>query len=50
MRDDDLTILGRATRAGFTGDVFGVTRADRRRPMLIEGMTGTGKATLLKNT
>ena len=49
MRDDDLTILGRATRAGFTGDVFGVTRADRRRPMLIEGMTGTGKTTLLKN-
>src|SRR4051794_39159560 len=49
MRDDDLTILGRATRAGFTGDVFGVTRADRRRPTLIEGMSGTGKTTLLKN-
>src|SRR3954470_11438155 len=49
MRDDDLTILGRTTRAGFTGGEFGVPRTDRRRPTLIEGMTGTGKTTLLKN-
>src|SRR3954452_490344 len=49
MRDDDLTIIGRLRNSTSIGAAFGVTRADRRRPTLIEGMTGTGKTTLLKN-
>src|SRR3954454_23406837 len=49
MRDDDLTIIGKTKRSTFIGAEFGLTRADRRRPTLIEGMTSTGKTTLLKN-
>src|SRR5689334_19006869 len=49
MRDDDLTILGRTRNSIAIGGVFGLTRADRRRPTLIEGMTGTGKTTMVKN-
>src|SRR5919205_1812941 len=50
MRDQDRTIIGREkTRLGNIGAEFGLTRADRRRPTLIEGMTGTGKTTLVKN-
>src|SRR3954449_11467130 len=47
--DQDLTIIGRLRNSTSIGAAFGVTRADRRRPTLIEGMTGTGKTTLLKN-
>src|SRR5689334_7931805 len=53
MRDDDLTddltIIGRLRNSTSIGAKFGLTRADRRRPTFIEGMTGTGKTTLLKN-
>src|SRR3954451_5068955 len=47
--DQDLTIIGKLRNSTSIGAAFGVTRADRRRPTLIEGMTGTGKTTLLKN-
>src|SRR3954452_1199615 len=47
--DQDLTIIGKLRNSTSIGAAFGLTRADRRRPTLIEGMTGTGKTTLLKN-
>src|SRR4051812_17221208 len=49
MRDHDLTIIGRLRNSIALGDEFGLTRADRQRSTLIEGMTGTGKTTLVKN-
>src|SRR3954447_24214456 len=47
--DQDLTIIGKLRNSTSIGAAFGLTRADRRRPTLIEGMTGTGKTTLMKN-
>ena len=49
MRDDDLTIIGRAKRGGIiSGQEFGVSRRDRRQHLDVQGQTGTGKSTLLK--
>src|SRR3954463_16411234 len=47
--DQNLTIIGKLRNSTSIGAAFGLTRADRRRPTLIEGMTGTGKTTLLKS-
>ena len=48
MRDDDTTIIGR--RIGYSdtpAKVFGISRADRRRHLYVQGKTGSGKSTLL---
>ena len=48
MSDDDTTIIGQ--RIGYSdslAEVFGVSRADRRRHLYVQGKTGSGKSTLL---
>ena len=48
MSDDDLTTIGR--RIGYSdtpAEVFGISRADRRRHLYVQGKTGSGKSTLL---
>lgn len=48
MSDDDLSIIGRRIGYGDTlGDPFGLSRADRRRHLYVQGKTGSGKSTLL---
>jgi hypothetical protein len=48
MSDEDLTIIGR--RIGYSdtpAEIFGISRADRRRHLYAQGKTGSGKSTLL---
>ena len=48
MIDYDTTIIGR--RIGYSdslAEVFGISRADRRRHLYAQGKTGSGKSTLL---
>ena len=48
MNDDDTTTIGR--RIGYSdtpAEVFGVSRADPRRHLYVQGKTGSGKSTLL---
>ncbi len=48
MSDDDLITIGQ--RIGYSdslAEVFGITRADRRRHLYVQGKTGSGKSTLL---
>src|SRR5215210_3247521 len=48
MNDDDTTTIGR--RIGYSdtpAEVFGISRADRRRHLYVQGKTGSGKSTLL---
>lgn len=48
MSEDDTTIIGR--RIGYSdtpAELFGVSRADRRRHLYVQGKTGSGKSTLL---
>src|SRR3712207_4559605 len=48
MSEEDLTIIGR--RIGYSdtlAEAFGITRADRRRHLYVQGKTGSGKSTLL---
>jgi DNA helicase HerA-like ATPase len=50
MSDDDLTIIGQ--RIGYSdtpAEIFGISRADRRRHLYAQGKTGSGKSTLLLN-
>src|SRR4051794_7396185 len=50
MSDDDLTILGRRVGYGaHPSGPFGISRAERRRHLYVQGKTGTGKSTLLAN-
>lgn len=50
MSDDDLTIIGQRIGYGdYPADLFGISRADRRRHLFVEGQTGSGKSTLLAN-
>ena len=49
MSEQDSTIIGQ--RIGYSdsrAEVFGVSRADRRRHLYVQGKTGSGKSTLLK--
>jgi hypothetical protein len=44
MSDDDLTIIGQ--RIGYSdtpAEIFGISRADRRRHLYAQGKTGSGK-------
>ena len=48
MSENDTTIIGQ--RIGYSdslAEVFGVSRADRRRHLYVQGKTGSGKSTLL---
>jgi hypothetical protein len=48
MSDEDLTIIGQ--RIGYSdtpAEIFGISRADRRRHLYVQGKTGGGKSTLL---
>jgi hypothetical protein len=50
MNDQDLTIIGQ--RIGYSdslAEIFGISRADRRRHLYVQGKTGSGKSTLLIN-
>src|SRR5919107_2978818 len=48
MNNEDITIIGQ--RIGYSdsrGEVVGISRADRRRHLYVQGKTGSGKSTLL---
>src|SRR5918997_190548 len=48
MSDEDLTIIGQ--RIGYSdtpAEIFGISRADRRRHLYAQGKTGSSKSTLL---
>ncbi len=48
MNDSDCTFIGR--RIGYSdsiAEIFGISRADRRRHLYVQGKTGSGKSTLL---
>ncbi len=48
MSDEDLITIGQ--RLGYSdtpAELFGISRADRRRHLYVQGKTGSGKSTLL---